>query len=169
MKTGHLLVFMGLACGCQSASPPPATPAFVTPAPPVTPVAGSLKVPAELKDWSVRLTITHEAKGPSSGYFVEVRSDGSGETESWSSGSAVGVEARHKKDKLRVSAEDLVELKKTLLDPQLAREPVNESGTQELQVVLNGAATIFHFDGETPAALAPLEKILTKIAPPYRL
>lgn len=169
MKAGHLLVFLGLACGCLSSSPPPAAPAFATPAAPTPSLPTTLKVPAELKDWSVRLTITHEAKGPNSGYFVEVRSDGSGETGSWSSGSAVGVEARHKKDKLRVSTEDLAELKKALLDPQLAREPVNESGTQELQVILNGAATIFHFDGETPAALAPSEKILTKIAPPYRL
>jgi hypothetical protein len=167
VKTSHLLLVLGLACGCQSV-PPVEPPTFATPSAPASAVPLTLKVPADLKDWSVRLTITHEAKGPSSGFFVEVRSNGTGLTESWSSSSAVDSKPAHRHRNLRVSPQDLAQLKQALLDPRLAREPVSESGEQELQIKLNGVVTSYHNDGHYTAAFGPLLTALSKIMPPTR-
>jgi len=170
-----LLILSGGACQSQpQKSPPPfqeSQPAAPSSVASPTP---ALRVPAEIKQWTIERTFKREARGPSSGYTITLHSDGSGLLDYWESGSNLDFKPNNQHKKTQISAQDVAALTQALNDPELAQQPAGgtDYSNGRLTVTLNGVSGTFRSDEDTyEGAAGRLADTLRKVKPwpsPYR-
>ena len=99
--------------------------------------------PVWAQKWSVTRSCKYEARGPSSGYSLTVRSDGSGITDYWATGSAVGFKPVQRTAKVSVSKSALARLAAAVKDPDLARQTPEPGLHGQLRVTVDGVTRTF--------------------------
>ena len=160
---------IGLACQAQPPQPPQLVPEDQPSAPgPIETQSPALRVPAEIKQWTIERTFKREARGPSSGYTITLHSDGSGLLDYWASGSNRNFKPKNQHKKIQISAQQIASLTQALKDPELAQQPAggSDSSNGRLTVTLNGASGTFRSDEDTySGAAGRLASALSKVKP----